>query len=878
MGYKYLEREGINLCKTAYCGYVQRRLIKALEDISVRPDKTVRNSRGQIIQFLYGEDGFDATFMESVKIKVINEDVKIDYIREARDEFVNSIKSNEDYYPVPVNIERIIRSIKPIKDDRRLTDEEIIAEVKNLYTRITQLYNQYERDRAYNATIMFRMYMFSELRPDYIRHLNRSQILYALEDIEQKYTKALVVSGEMCGVLAAQSIGEPATQMSVIGDSEVVILGVENYCGPIKDFIDQFCKNKGSEVVDIVGYKILSVDPKTEKTRWAEISQVSRHHANGKLVKVSTQSGRTITATLSHSFLKRTEVGIEPIRGDELVVGDYIPVVLNTPEYDDMDDYEFGFGIGRMCRYYNKSHSVISDGRISTPSYFKTTQTYYNSREYTYFRENFFKYGNFYMNPIIYEKSKEFIRGFLNATLVLSYYDENYVDVWPQTKYNIHLLLSYFGIFASKCDDKLLLVHAKYVEKLRMLCPLCDIKVMNIRQLHYEADDFIPVINKNRSECNYDGDVRWDKITSLEILDDPLDYVYDFTVPETQSFMVNDNILVHNTLNSVEYNTHLVVDFKNPRSGCIGEIIDELIEEFPHEKLENDTIYLPLPEGFAKAMSVDENGNTKWTELEAVTRHPPINKDGSNTLVQIITESGREVIATKAKSFLVYDGSKIVEKEGELIEAGDMIPIVGGSAKQYVDCIEFFEADRYIGQILGAMINEESFVENGVLNLRYKEINEIDAFFSGVYNIKSYSSIHSNGKSSIYGLWSDILDFYMSIKEIPSFIFGANIDFLYGFVENIIDTKFKNKKIRDSVILLHSILGNRTISYEENGLYCFRLDESTQSIKLNDTYFDKIKYVNKNYISSHPYVYDLTVEETRNMTTLNGIHLKDTFH
>jgi len=47
-------REGIidTAIKTSTTGYIQRRLIKALEDVCVRYDGTVRNSRGQIVQFI----------------------------------------------------------------------------------------------------------------------------------------------------------------------------------------------------------------------------------------------------------------------------------------------------------------------------------------------------------------------------------------------------------------------------------------------------------------------------------------------------------------------------------------------------------------------------------------------------------------------------------------------------------------------------------------------------------------------------------------------------------------------------------------------------------------------------------------------------------
>ena len=59
-------REGLvdTAVKTAETGYMQRRLVKSLEDLCLQYDMTVRNSTGDIIQFLYGADGLDPTYME----------------------------------------------------------------------------------------------------------------------------------------------------------------------------------------------------------------------------------------------------------------------------------------------------------------------------------------------------------------------------------------------------------------------------------------------------------------------------------------------------------------------------------------------------------------------------------------------------------------------------------------------------------------------------------------------------------------------------------------------------------------------------------------------------------------------------------------------
>ena len=59
-------REGLidTAVKTAETGYIQRRLIKAMESVMVHYDGTVRNSVGQLIQLRYGEDGLAGETVE----------------------------------------------------------------------------------------------------------------------------------------------------------------------------------------------------------------------------------------------------------------------------------------------------------------------------------------------------------------------------------------------------------------------------------------------------------------------------------------------------------------------------------------------------------------------------------------------------------------------------------------------------------------------------------------------------------------------------------------------------------------------------------------------------------------------------------------------
>lgn len=61
--------------------------------------------------------------------------------------------------------------------------------------------------------------------------------------------------------------------------------------------------------------------------------------------------------------------------------------------------------------------------------------------------------------------------------------------------------------------------------------------------------------------------------------------------------------------------------------------------------------------------------------VEAATKHPVVNADGSNTVIRVKTQGGREVIATKSKSFLTCVDGKLVPTAGEDIGVGDLLPV-----------------------------------------------------------------------------------------------------------------------------------------------------------------------------------------------------------
>jgi DNA-directed RNA polymerase II subunit RPB1 len=71
-------REGLidTAVKTSTTGYIQRRLIKGLEDLKVCYDGTVRNGMDNIIQFVYGDDGTDTVKVENQPLPLVTQSIQ----------------------------------------------------------------------------------------------------------------------------------------------------------------------------------------------------------------------------------------------------------------------------------------------------------------------------------------------------------------------------------------------------------------------------------------------------------------------------------------------------------------------------------------------------------------------------------------------------------------------------------------------------------------------------------------------------------------------------------------------------------------------------------------------------------------------------------
>jgi len=77
-------REGLvdTAVRTSKSGYLQRRLINALQELEAQYDGTVRNAEEDIVQFEYGEDGVDPMKMPS-EGETVDVDAVVDRVLDA---------------------------------------------------------------------------------------------------------------------------------------------------------------------------------------------------------------------------------------------------------------------------------------------------------------------------------------------------------------------------------------------------------------------------------------------------------------------------------------------------------------------------------------------------------------------------------------------------------------------------------------------------------------------------------------------------------------------------------------------------------------------------------------------------------------------------
>lgn len=261
-------REGIidTAVKTASTGYIQRKLVKALEDISMRYDLTLRNANEIIVQYLYGDSNIKTEKQVEQKIDMlkldnksireqyvytdeelknfktftneINERMFIEFLK-FRDELrligtkskLNYFEITEDYYS-PIDLDQIIESNKNKKQQQNENVVEPLYVIKELNALLRskdlELILSYESFQNNVQTLkfkdneivktMFKFLLYDKLCPKKCTHklkLTQNDFDNIINDIKYYYKRAIIQPGEHCGIIAAQSIGEPTTQFTL---------------------------------------------------------------------------------------------------------------------------------------------------------------------------------------------------------------------------------------------------------------------------------------------------------------------------------------------------------------------------------------------------------------------------------------------------------------------------------------------------------------------------------------------------------------------------------------------------------------------------------------------------------------------------------------
>ena len=254
--------------KTSQTGYIQRRLIKGLEDLKVEYDMTVRNNKNKIIQFSYGDDGFDPVKVESQPLPLVQmtlEEIYNHYQMPLVSATGVKTKADDVYIAsfTKPTIKRLAKqSVELAKRSKELIEFAIQSRTglaKNVFGYrdnksvnmpvsfihiINNIHGQqyinvnslvditpleayeiidkgYERLMAIHycpPNALFKTLYYYYLTPKellMVKRFNQKALLILIEHIILTYKKAIIAPGEMVGMIAAQSIGEPTTQMTL---------------------------------------------------------------------------------------------------------------------------------------------------------------------------------------------------------------------------------------------------------------------------------------------------------------------------------------------------------------------------------------------------------------------------------------------------------------------------------------------------------------------------------------------------------------------------------------------------------------------------------------------------------------------------------------
>lgn len=250
--YNFAIKNGLNLRDTADTGYLQRKLIKAMEDCKISFDYTVRNANGSIVQFLYGEDGVDPIKIESQSLPYIDMDyakLKSEYLLTKHDDLegicahvksidetafkqhFDQVVSDREYmiinifkrrqsnsFMYPVSLTRIIANAKATMVrygvDKTTSDLDPQYALDTINSLADELFvSPYNKGNKF-IQVLIRAYL-SPKQVVLKYRFTKDVFDHVIQQVRHRFFDSIAHPSEMVGVIAAQSIGEPATQMTL---------------------------------------------------------------------------------------------------------------------------------------------------------------------------------------------------------------------------------------------------------------------------------------------------------------------------------------------------------------------------------------------------------------------------------------------------------------------------------------------------------------------------------------------------------------------------------------------------------------------------------------------------------------------------------------
>ena len=218
-------REGLvdTAVKTAETGYMSRRLIKSLEDLSCQYDMTVRDAAGNLVQFRFGGDSLDPANMEG-------DNCPVDFMR-TWTHIQNLVDDKISDALLPSQVMPLLRLLFDKHDFTRQCSvefsESTISFIETLVDKLSRLHKKFDllepgegrMDIDYDLSSMSSSHSADSdpnvIAVNNILKITEQQMEAFVILLLDKYRKAKLEYGTAVGALGAQSIGEPGTQMTL---------------------------------------------------------------------------------------------------------------------------------------------------------------------------------------------------------------------------------------------------------------------------------------------------------------------------------------------------------------------------------------------------------------------------------------------------------------------------------------------------------------------------------------------------------------------------------------------------------------------------------------------------------------------------------------